>query len=93
MVTLKDLNSYLKVKEFLESDDRSLMEIIRDLKPAVVIYDGDKHPRGYPNFSQAFRDTCVNTCTLDYTKRVNKSYVMVRGKSGFPKCFRVEFPK
>ena len=87
MVTLKDLNSYLKVKEFLESDDRSLMEVMRDLKPTVIIYDGDKHPRGYPNFSQTFRDTGVNSYTFIYAKRVNKDYVMVRGKSGFLKCF------
>ena len=97
MVTLKEYETYLKVKKFIETegcDESSIIprlinrvEIIPAYVPLIIEFD-DMEPTKYYSLSAA-RDCGVSKQTIVYAYRNRKTRI-VRRKGGF-KVFRIEW--
>ena len=98
MVTLKEYETYLKVKKFIETegcDESSIIprlingvEIIPAYVPLIIESD-DTEPTKYYSLSAAARDCGVSKQTIAYAYRNRKTRI-VRRKGGF-KVFRTEW--
>ena len=90
MVTLKEYETYLKVKRFIDGHDEAeiISRLMGDNKYVpLIIKSDDAAPIKYYSKSAAARHCGVNKQTLDYAHR-NRSTRIVRSKGGV-KEFRI----
>ena len=98
MITLKEYEIYLKVKNFIETERCDESELIPQLingvgiSPAyvpLIIESNDMEPTKYYSLSAAARDCGVSTQMIAYAYR-NRCTRIVRRKEGI-KEFRIEW--
>ena len=98
MVTLKEYETYLKFKKFIETEGCVDSSIISGLISGVgivpayvplIIESEDMEPTKYYSLAAAARDCGVSKQTISYAYRNQKTRI-VRRKGGF-KVFRIEW--
>ena len=90
-LTLRDLETYLKVKDYMEENDVSIEELIESLDwkkvPLKISHDGITKKFYSLAFAARYMKVSLPTLYYSYSK---KSSTVVRRKGG-PKVFNVEW--
>ena len=91
MLTLRNLETYLKVKDYMEENDISVEELIESMDckkvPLKVSHDGRTKKFYSLVFAAIYMGVSLPTLYYSYSK---KSSTVVRRKGG-PKVFNIEW--
>ena len=90
MVTLKEYETYLKVKKFIETEGFDSVNFATETSYVpLIISSDDMEPTKYYSLSAAARGCGIRKQTIDYAYRNRKTRI-VRKKGGF-KVFAIEW--
>ena len=80
-ISWKDLETYLRIKEFIERNGYEEADLIRATSTPLIIHSDDMEPNRYRCLSDAANDIKVSKQTLAYAYK-NKRSLNTRRKGG-----------